>query len=288
MMKIFFTGKTSFIGRNLLEYLSNFSGAYNIYAPSHFELDLTDEEAVTKVLKEGKFDVVIHAAMYNKIFDHPNMMTESLRIFYNLEKNNELYGKMYYFGSGAEFDKTIDISSASEEDIGRCIPKNYYGLAKYIMSKQAIASNNIYNLRLFAVFGKYEDWKSKFISNACCRSIFDLPITIAQNVIFDYMYIDDLCEIVEKFLYITPRYHDYNICSGKKISLNAIAQKVVLKKGKNLDISISNEGCKPEYTGSNKRMLKEIDFEFADIDKCISALYDWYESNIELINRSML
>ena len=288
MIKIFLTGKTSFIGRNLFEYLSNFLGTYDIYAPSHFELDLTDEEVVTNLLKVGKFDVVIHAAMYNKIFNNPNMMTESLRIFYNLEKNNELFGKMYYFGSGAEFDKTLDICNVREEDFGHSIPKDYYGFAKYIMSRQATSSNNIYNLRLFAVFGKYEDWRSKFISNACCHAIFNLPIRIKKNVVFDYMYIDDLCEIVRKILAITPLYHEYNICSGNKVDLYSLAQKVIDEKGSKLDILISESGYKSEYTASNKRMLEEIDFEFSEIQVGIHHLYDWYENNIELIDKSGL
>ena len=84
MLKIFLTGKSSFIGRNLLEYLSKFPNQYKIYAPNHVELDLLDEEAVGDVINHGKFDIVLHAAMYNKIFDHPDMLSKSLKIFYNI------------------------------------------------------------------------------------------------------------------------------------------------------------------------------------------------------------
>lgn len=287
MKKIFLTGKTSFIGRNLFEYLSSFKNEYDIYAPSHAELDLTNEEAVENVLEKGQFDIIIHAAMYNKIFDHPDMLTKSLRIFYNLEKYSCLYGKMYYFGSGAEFDKTIDIKNVSEEDFGRSVPKNYYGFAKYIMSKQARASNNIYNLRLFAVYGKYEDWKTKFISNSIYRTIFDMPITISQNVIFDYMYIDDLCKIVKKFIYITPKYHQYNICSGKKVDLYTLAEKVLKTSKKDLEIILAKEGFKPEYTASNERMMREIQHKFTDIDIGINLLYKWYEENNEVLMKGV-
>lgn len=288
MIKIFLTGKTSFIGKNLFEYLVGFPKEYDIYAPSHAELDLTNEDTVGNVLKHGKFDVVIHAAMYNKNFDSSNMLSESLRIFYNLEKYSTLYGKMYYFGSGAEFDKTIDISKVKEEEFGCSVPKNYYGFAKYIMAKQAQISTNIYNLRLFGVYGRHEHWQTKFISNACCRTIFNLPVTITQNALFDYIYIDDLCKIIRKFLAITPQYHDYNICSGKKVDLYSLAQKVVNTSGKALEIILSKDGFKPEYTASNKRMSEEIGCELTDIDYGIKLLYDWYQQNNQLIDKNKL
>jgi UDP-glucose 4-epimerase len=288
MMKILLTGKSSFIGKSLYEYLSGFKNEYTIYAPLHSELDLTNEDKVGTVLKKEKFDIIIHAAMYNKNFDSYNMLSESLRIFYNLEKYSDFYGKMYYFGSGAEFDKTIDINSVVEEEFGKSIPKNYYGFAKYIMAKQADKSSNIYNLRLFAVYGKYEDWKTKFISNAIGRTIFDMPITISQNAVFDYMFIDDLCKIVRQFISITPRYHQYNICSGKKIELYSLAQKVLNTSGKKLDIVVAKNGLKPEYTASNNRMNREIKCYLTDIDTGINLLYDWYKQNIQLIDKSRL
>lgn len=288
MMKIFLTGRTSFIGRNLIEFFLNFPEQYKIFAPTHAQLDLLDEQAVNRELLKGNFDFIIHTAMYNKIFNHSDMLSKSLQIFYNLEKQSHLYDKMYYFGSGAEFDKTIDINNIKEEDFGRAIPKNYYGFAKYIMAKHAQTSKNIYNLRLFGVYGKYEHWQSKFISNACCRTIYGLPITISQNVYFDYVYIEDLCKIVMKFISLKPKYHHYNIVSGKKIDLYSLSKKVLDVSGKNIEILVSKEGLKPEYTASNKRMLEETDYAFTDIDIGIKLLYEWYEKNIQLIDRSKL
>lgn len=288
MKKIFLTGRTSFIGKNLLNYLNSYKNEYSIFAPNHLELDLTDELAVKKVLENEKYDFVIHAAMYNKIFDHPNMLTESLRIFYNLEKYSNLYGKMFYFGSGAEFDKSIDIVNVSEEEFGGSIPKNYYGFAKYIMNKQAQASNNIYNLRLFGVYGQYEHWQTKFISNACCRAVLGLPITLTQNALFDYIHIDDLCKAIRRFLCTTPTYHDYNVCSGKKVDLYSLAKKVVSISSKELEIIVAKDGFKNEYTASNKRMLSEFDIELTNVDDGIRQLYEWYHQNIKMIDKNKL
>lgn len=221
--------------------------------------------------------------MYNKDFNHPNMLSDSLRIFYNLEKYNDYYGKMYYFGSGAEFDKTSDISNIREQEFGKSIPKNYYGFAKYIMNREAIKSKNIYNLRLFGVYGRYEDYRTKFISNAICRTLLDKSITIKQNVYFDYLYVDDLCIIVEKFLNIEPKYHDYNICSGEKIDLYSLGEKVLDISEKCLDIIIDKDGLNYEYTASNQRMINEIRYELTNIDIGIKGLYNWYKDNKNII-----
>ena len=53
-------------------------------------------------------------------------------------------------------------------------------------------------LRLFGVFGRHEDYAIRFISNAICKTLFDLPITLRQNRTFSYLYVDDLGPIVER------------------------------------------------------------------------------------------
>ncbi len=55
-------------------------------------------------------------------------------------------------------------------------------------------------LRLFGVFGPHEDYAIRFISNAICKALFGLPITLRQNRTFSYLFIDDLGPIVERFL----------------------------------------------------------------------------------------
>jgi GDP-L-fucose synthase len=288
MLKILLTGRSGFIGRNLMEYFTRMPNKYCIDSPSHSQLDLTDESEVKKFLERGNYDVVLHAAMYNRDYNHPDMLSESLRIFFNLEKCSSLYGRMFYFGSGAEFDKTQDMINIKEDEFGSSIPKNYYGLAKYIMGRLALESHNIYNLRLFAVYGRYEHWPTKFISNACCRALYGMPVTIQRNVVFDYLYIDDLCRIVEEFIKITPKYRHYNVASGRKTDLCSLAEKVIKISGKDLDIMVAEPGFKPEYSANIKRMLGEISCNFTDIDTGIRLLYNWYEDNISLIDKTVL
>ncbi len=94
---------------------------------------------------------------------------------------------MFYTGSGAEFDKHFPICSVSEEDFAKTVPIDQYSLMKYTISQYIEKSDNICNLRLFGIFGKYEYYPVKFISNVCCKAIKDLPLTMRQNVYFGYL-----------------------------------------------------------------------------------------------------
>ena len=53
----------------------------------------------------------------------------------------------------------------------RKVARDAYGFSKYICAQHIERADRIVNLRLFAVFGAYEDYTVRFISNACCRAL---------------------------------------------------------------------------------------------------------------------
>lgn len=199
-MKILITGGSGFVGRNVKEFLERNNSGYKVLAPSSKELNCLNETEVTQYLKKHKFDYVLHFASYgnsvDKSKDAARILDYNLRIFLNFAKNNLLYGKMYYTGSGAEYDKRYDICSVTEMEVGKTIPVDPYGLMKYTVGQMIEKSTNIYNFRLFGIFGKYEYYPVKFISNICCKAIKGLPLTMRQNVYFDYLWINDFCRML--------------------------------------------------------------------------------------------
>ncbi len=290
-MKILITGASGFIGKNVFEQLKD---KYEIYAPSSSELDLLADDKVSEYLKINHFDVVVHAAAWNAARnskkDPRKVLDNNLRTFFNITRNGNYYGKMIYYGSGAEYDRGHWIPKMKEEYFDTYVPKDDYGFSKYIMSKCAEHSRNIYNLRLFGVFGKYEDWEIRFISNACCKAIYDFPITIKQNLFFDYLDIEDLIKITEWFIGNDAKERIYNVCTGKTLDLLSLAKKVVAASGKKLDILIRKPGLGVEYSGDNFKLLKEIgNFQFRDLNNSIKELYLWYlnqKKSYYRINRS--
>ena len=288
-MKILLTGATGFIGRNIKE---QWTGRYDLYAPDRKMLNLLDTANVNHYLEENKFDVIIHTANTNDFKEQLTpfeILNNNLRMFYNLEKNSHLYGKMFYFGSGAEYDSQHYIPKMKEDYFGRFLPKDPYGFAKYTMSKIAQNSHNIYDLRLFGVYGKYEQWQRRFISNALCRSIKGMPITISQNVVFDYLHVDDLCRILEVILKCELKYHCYNICAGQTKDLRSIANMINEITGLNRTILIEKPGYKLEYSGDNQQLKEEIgDYKTKDLRCGIEQLYEYYLSIEEDIDKELL
>ena len=289
--KIFLTGSNGFIGRNIKESLGQF---YNIISPNSRDLDLLNEAAVHKFLRKNKFDVVIHCATHNATVVSDKNLSKVLqsnrRMFFNIARCDKFFGKMFYFGSGAEFDKRCPIIKVKEIDFDKKIPIDDYGFSKYIMTKYIKSTSNIYNLRLFGCFGKHEDWRIRFISNAICRVIFDMDVTISRNVYFDYLYIEDLVKIVKCFIEMKKiRYKEYNICSGKKIDLITLAGKILKVANKKTIIKVLRKGLKAEYTGDNTRLKAEIkNLDLLEIDDSIKKLYDWYSQNKFIIDKEQI
>lgn len=282
--KILLLGSTGFTGRNMLEQLSD---KYVITHPAHKELDVLDETAVAGYIKGEHYDVVLNC------LDLPDRngtyFENKLRMFNNLAKYSDYYGKMIYFGTGAEYARDLPVESIEEKEFDRKIPLDTYGCCMHQISKTAMASKNIYNLRLFGIFGKYEIWRQRFISNAICKSLYGYPITIRQNLYFDYLYIDDLCDIVCWFIEHTPQYHDYNAVSGKRYSLRELAELVVSESGKEIPIFTAKDGTGKEYSASNSRLCAEMTgFQPMEMAKSVHLLMNWYRERQEEIDRFSL
>ena len=279
--KVLLTGGSGFIGRNIKEYLS---GICELYAPTRSELNLLDEVSVKDYLLQHGIQIVIHSANPNPVknqLDTANKMFEdSMRVFMNLYNARDCYDYMYTLGSGAEYDKSRDIVLVTEEEEGRSVPYDGYGLAKFIMNELAEQSEKICNLKIFACYGP-TDHPSKFITHAirCCLQHED--ITIRQNCYFDYMHVSDLARILEYFIYHIPRFHSYNVCTGMRYSLKQIAEIVQRQMKANNEIVLLADGWNKEYTGCNKRLLDEIgEYSFVSLEEGIAIQIEGEKNEI--------
>lgn len=288
-LNIFITGSNGFAGGHLKKYLED---KYNLLAPGRKELDLLNSEEVEKFFRKNKIDVVIHTALVGgsrKEESVENALDQNLKMFFNIVRNKKYFKKMIHCGSGAEYDKRFPIIQVKEEDFEKKIPVDEYGFGKYVCSKFIENSNNIVCLRIFALFGQGEDYRYRFISNAMCRNIFEMPITMRQDVYFDYIYIKDFVRIVEYFIENTPKHKFYNIGTGKRINIKTYADKINEMSDKKSKIIIKKKGLNDEYTCDNSRLRKELKgFKFTQIDDYLRELYLWYKENKDTINKEVI
>lgn len=291
MKTILLTGGSGFIGKNILE--SYLATKYEIIAPRHKELDLADTESVDAYFASHKIDYVIHAAVkpgHRNAPDLSNLFLTNTRMFFNLERHASEYEKMIIIGSGAIYDGTKYRPKMKEDEWVRYIPQDEHGYCKYVCEKVIQKSCNIYDLRVFGIFGKYEDYAIRFISNAICKAIMNLPITIRQNRKFDYICVDDLIPVLDWFIENSPKHHSYNITPDNSISLYDLAKLVRIVAGKNeLSIQIANGGYGLEYSGDNSQIKLEYPgYSMRPIEEAVRQLYTWYSDNKDIIDINKL
>lgn len=279
-------GGNGFIAKNLFEQLKS---EHNIVSLGSKELNLLDYLRVFNYLKDNNFDVIIHTATYDAAPKHstkdPTKVLEfNLKMFFNIVRCSDYFGKLIYFGSGAEFSREYWEPKMKENYFDQNVPTDQYGFSKYIMNKYTQSHENIYNLRLFGVFGKYDDWKTRLIPNVCYQALFNKSVIIDQNKYYDFLYIDDLVRIVDWFIKNKPSSNTYNICTGKIIDFKTVAKKIVSISNRSLNIKVEKSGLGKEYSGDNALLLKELkNFEFTSIDDSLKSLYDWYYQNKQKI-----
>ncbi len=290
MKKILITGAKGFIGSHLCDH---FKEKYQLYGYDFEDLNLLEAETVGEFLKKRHFDVIIHTATLSdtRISPRPQqeVLANNLKMFFNLVGYHHDFGKLIYYGSGAEYGRETLPAKVTEDYFKTVIPQDVYGLSKFIMAQYALTDANVFELIPFAVFGPGEDWRIRFISNACCRQIFGLPITIKQNAVYDYLYIDDLVKITEWFVNQTPSEHRYHLCSGKPYDLYSLAKMIQKFSSEKKEIRVARAGLGRQYSGSNDKLRRLIpDLCLTKMEEAISSTYQWYLKNKALINKNEL
>ena len=283
-MKILILGGTGFIGKNLKEVYTEKTN-HSVLAPTRQELNLYNDQDCRNYLKANKPDFVIHAAV--DITSAEN----SLVSFFNIYNNSNFFGHLLQIGSGAEYDRRNYKPKMTESYFGNSIPVDTYGLAKYMIARVLEDSdpNKFKNLRIFGIYGKYEDYSRRFISNNICRALSGLNISINKDMLFDYISVEDLSNLVINHFDNLFNLSEvaYNFCNKNPKYLSDIA-KILCEKLDQDDFVIKHKDINPEYSGDPLKILNLIpDFKYINFNNSIDNLINYYKklfTNYEIRN----
>jgi nucleoside-diphosphate-sugar epimerase len=240
---ILITGANGFIGSFLR---NHYSTSYNIYAPGHSVLDLTNGESVDKFFDTNHIDIVIHCALVGR--DRINavdqiLAVQNLEMFTNLWRNRDKFDRLINMGTGNEFDTSKNIHLAPEHELYNHLPRASYGYAKNLIARIIHSTPDFYNLRLFGVFHHTESEKRFFkrLFNATDKS----PFRIFQDHYFDFVNLEDLVPVIDAVINRQLNDFDFNIVYKQKHLLSEYAHMFADVHG------IPHNRIIVDHTGSN-------------------------------------
>lgn len=277
-MKILLTGSGGFIGKNLKNYLQD---KYDLLTPRSYELNLIEENAVKEYFKSNEIDFIIHCGSTGGargVNDKDSTIEDNLGMVDNILKYKKPDARVILFGSGAMYDKSRSLRKVKEEEIGKVIPKDLYGKSKMLIAKKIRNRDDIVCLNIFACYG-YGEKENRFPSYAINQVLKREDIIINQNVVFDYLFVEDMVKIVEHYITYKPIHNIINITPTKSVSLKEIAQIVNKFEKGSVKIKVANPIMNNEYTGDNSLLLSDIpNFNFTKIDEGLEKLYNYIKA----------
>lgn len=295
MPSVLITGADGFTGRNLTEALSK---KHEVLSLRHSELDLLNSKQTQDIFKNSpSIHTVIHCAVVggsrisgSTAADGADVVEKNLRMFNNIIRCLRPNQRLIHLGSGAEYDRRHYQPKISEDFFDQDVPEDSYGFAKYMISKHIEKMSNAICLRIFGLYGQYEDYRWKFISNAIIKNLLGLPITIVRNVMFDYLYIRDFVQLVERIMgQDSWPYRHINITPNESIDLLSLAQMINEVSDKPSEIRVLNAGWSTPYTGTNQRLLNMVGpFSFTSYVEGIRELTAYYRQVFDMIDIELI
>lgn len=256
-------GANGFIGKNIIEFLSN--TGYIVHALDKNEFIFTKNDKIKPInisisettelrnyIEKENIKIVIHLVSgllpSSSAYDfHREMDDIVLPTFRLIDILSELNIKFIYFSSGGTIYGQNEQPILKEET--QCHPTSYYGYSKLIIEEYIRLTNEKTNLPYLILrpsnpYGRYQNPQKKqgFIAVALDKIIKNETIEIwgDGSVIRDYIYIDDLCCVLFELLLSNVVNMTLNIGSGVGHSLNEIIKILVCVSGKDIFITFKD------------------------------------------------
>ena len=314
-MQILITGVAGFIGFNFAKFLldkkisiygvDNINDYYSVSLKKNRlkelkkfknfkfkKLDIRNRKLIDKFLKKEKINQIIHLAAQagvrysllkpSEFVD--NNILGSYNLIYSAKKNK--IKNIFYASSSSVYG---DSKKFPLNELQIISPKNVYALSKKVNEELAkIYSKQfkmkIIGLRFFTVYGEWgrpDMFMMKYLNSSYNKNV-KFYLNNFGNHIRDFTYINDVCKILFKLIFIKKKYPNnevFNICSNSPISLFDVIKNINIlttKKPKIFKRKLQEADVVKTH-GSNKKILSIIGkIKFTSIKEGLSKTVNWY------------
>lgn len=293
-MKILILGGNGFLGSNLAQYLSHKGYSvtcFDIVYPEKRETGIQyvkgnffDETDLIPYLKDA--EVVFHAistinpgnSNVKYMFAYSNDFLQSVKL---AQFSKEYSFKLIYFSSGGTVYGNQEVQPIKEN--ATSIPINHYGNIKLCIENTYRTFNrqigtNIIIARIANPYGPGQDYTKGvgFIDATLKKAIHHEVLQVYGNgsVVRDYIYIDDVCKMLEQLISYSGSKEVFNLGTGVGVS-----QKEIIEIVKNITGSLSVQYLPsrsidvPKIILDNSRMKGLIKFDCISVKDGIEKYY---------------
>ncbi len=270
-MKILITGSTGFIGINLVSFLKNNNSIVILDASRDIGFDLS-HDGWTKNLPKNEIDVVIHLAQSSLYRNFPEGATDIRKV--NIDSTAEILEwarinkikKFIFASTGSVYEN----SKGEKKESDTPSPNSFYGVSKLTSELMIQSYSKFFDTIILRIFGAYgPDQNNMLIPNMInkIKNSEDIPLASCKGLYINPIYIDDLVQIIKRFIDKKNECCDiFNIGGPEILSLHDI----VLRLEKILDIKANIEeiNAEPAYAVGSISKIKNYfsNLVFTDID----------------------
>lgn len=257
MKRILLLGGYGFIANNVLEYIDkHYHDLYKVVLFDFYENhphglkfscvektysgDFNDEGNIIKIFNENKIDLVLHflsstvpITSGNAIYDVQSNLIPTLKLL-DIMNNAGVKDILYMSSGGAIYG---DVLNKVHQEDDAVYPKSSYGVVKLAIEKYLLTYSELYGfntliLRLSNPYGPYHYNLKQGIINVAIRKALKgerLQIWGSGEGIKDYIFVEDVCDIVMNLVEGGIHTGVYNVSSGLALSVNYIAERIAEK-----------------------------------------------------------